>query len=104
MAAGRAAMLRAVSPVLQPACSCGMRHCRECDVAGIECGSQLGFDVKFEYLFVEGGVDNPWGSQTVASQSRNEGLCFPRPKRVGGTITFTTGCPAGSFGQLGIGR
>jgi len=53
------------------------------DVAGIEGGSELRFDIGFESRTVHGAVDDPWRGQSVAAQGSDEGLGFP----------MTKGCP-----------
>lgn len=50
------------------------------DVAGLERGRQLGFDVGFEDVPVHGPINDPRGGQSIAPQSGDECLCFPVPE------------------------
>lgn len=45
-----------------------------------ERGSQLGLDIGIEGYPVHGVVNDPWGSQTIATQSGDEGLRSPMSK------------------------
>ncbi len=64
---------------------------------------QLGFDIDLEDVPVHGRVDDPGCHQAVTAQTGDEGLCFPVAKRRLGPVALPARCPAGAFGELGVG-
>lgn len=74
------------------------------DIAGRQGWGQLGLDVDFEDLPVHRRIDDPWRCESVASQSGNEGLCFPRAERCMAAVALAAWRPACAFGQFRAGR
>lgn len=74
------------------------------DVAGIECGSELGFDIGFEGHAVHWAIDDPWCGQAITAQRSDECLGFPV---TGGSARFqalVAPCPSAQSRHLGRGR
>lgn len=74
------------------------------DVTRRQCRRKLRFDPCFEDAAVHRCIDDPWRSQAIGSQTRNEGLGFPVTERGIGGKTAAFGRPSRTLCQAGIRR
>lgn len=74
------------------------------DITRLEGRGELSFDIGFEGRAVHGAVDDPWRSQTVTAQCRDEGLGFPVAKGRSRLQALVTACPSPQPCHLRRGR